>query len=379
MLIVPQPQVAQVAQPAQLEVIDDDDVFGMSSSPSPVAATPRPRTQNQIRKNSKNQKPKRNTSWVALAVIAGILILAFAGGLTWFFMTEKAEMAGGGITFNDGSGRGLNTFNNSAPRSKRQPAKPVVPEANAYDKGTKNLKEVSSQGSNADLSMSELIKKVEPSIVRLKVESIDGEGVGSGFFIDTEGKIITNMHVIDGATSIQVESADGKKCEALGYIVSDRSKDLAIIQIEPDKMDMVPIAIADDFPEKGEKVVAFGAPLGFSFSQTEGIVSAIRSGLEIKQTLEELSRMGDRTYGNDLKLDWIQHTAAISGGNSGGPLVNMRGELVGVNSWTHPSGQNLNFASVMKAVEKVFSTRESTLKQFARPMTYKPNVGEFEY
>ncbi len=223
--------------------------------------------------------------------------------------------------------------------------------------------------------MADLIQLVEPSIVRIKVMLADGsELIGSGFFIDQEGKIVTNNHVVRNAAKVTVETVDNKKTDSIGFLVANPKKDLAIIQVDPAALNIVPIAVASDLPRKGEKVAAFGAPQGFGFSETAGIVSSIRHGKEVSETLSELNPDLD-IYGNhgfDIDMNWIQHSAAISGGNSGGPLVNMRGQLVGVNTWTHPGGQNLNFASTMNEVESVFLERKGMILKYrdmARSLT----------
>jgi S1-C subfamily serine protease len=215
--------------------------------------------------------------------------------------------------------------------------------------------------------MQELIKKVEPSVVRIKVLSADGsEGIGSGCFIDNEGKIVTNFHVVGAASRVTVSTVDGKSTQSLGYIVKDPGKDLAIIQIDPAELAVVPIPIATEVPEKGEKVAAFGAPQGFDFTATNGIVSGIRSWEEIFATFEEMNGPLAQ-YGKkyDDGTEWIQTTAAISGGNSGGPLVNMKGEMVGINTWTHRGGQNLNFAAAVAEVGNVFKQRENKLNAYS--------------
>ena len=178
---------------------------------------------------------------------------------------------------------------------------------------------------------------------------------------------------VGAASKVTVFTADGKKTESPGFVSKVREKDLAIIQIDPNELNVVPIAIAKDLPEKGEQVAAFGAPQGFDFSATNGIVSGIRTGKEIHETLVEMNRsmeFAGKKYDEDT--NWIQTTAAISGGNSGGPLVNMKGEMVGINTWTHRGGQNLNFASSVNEVGNVFVARDSILHPYYKlPIGYQ--------
>ena len=187
----------------------------------------------------------------------------------------------------------------------------------------------------ADLA--DVVEKVEPSAVRIDTN----RGIGSGVVIDDKGRVITNYHVIDGARAAKVKFQNGRVAQVTGYVAIDASRDLALLQIENAKLRLSPIAIADKLPRKGERVAAFGNPQGLSFSTSEGIVSAIRSGAELSRL------MGSRTFqafGYSTSSTWIQTTAAISGGNSGGPLVDMEGKLLGLNTLSQADGQNLNFA-----------------------------------
>lgn len=189
----------------------------------------------------------------------------------------------------------------------------------------------------------DLVKKVEHAVVRIDV---DGGGSGSGVIVDDRGFVFTNFHVIEGTTKATVTLRSGKKVEAQGYLAVDQSRDLALIQIDKlAKSAAIRIAAAD--PQIGEKVAAFGNPQGFSFTTSEGIVSAVRTGAEIAKVLPKgtYSRMG-----RSESAIWVQTTAPISQGNSGGPLVNMKGEVVGLNSWYYREGQNLNFAISAKDI-----------------------------
>ena len=210
----------------------------------------------------------------------------------------------------------------------------------------------SSSSPSVGLSSQELTKFVDPRFIRLDIKMRSGGGFGSGFFVTADGVAVTNFHVMEGAISATAMTVDKKKSSVQGFYYVDQGKDIAVIQIDATKHDVKPLPMSEELPEKGEAVAAFGAPLGFSFSSSGGVVSSIRAGSEIQQILRELS--GQDIYkklGFATDTTWIQTTAAISGGNSGGPLVNMRGELVGVNTWTTPIGQNLNFASTVDEVK----------------------------
>lgn len=136
-------------------------------------------------------------------------------------------------------------------------------------------------------------------------------GVGSGFFISEDGAILTNHHVIDGATDIFVTLTDGREFEA-EVVGSDARTDVALIKIDAQDMVTLPIGSAQNL-KKGQWVLAIGSPFGLESTVTAGIVSAI--GRET----------GDY-------LPFIQTDVAVNPGNSGGPLLNLSGEVVGINA-----------------------------------------------
>ncbi|MCH8922172.1 MAG: trypsin-like peptidase domain-containing protein [Planctomycetes bacterium] len=195
------------------------------------------------------------------------------------------------------------------------------------------------------LSLPDLIEKVEPSVVLIRVTGAGGKGVGSGFVVDRRGYIATNYHVVEGAQRAEVVFRDKSHFEVKGFLAATREKDLAILKIDCPADKLIAVALAGKLPRKGEQVAALGAPKGFDFTTSDGIVSAIRSGRDIRASF--LANIGTDVYAAtrySLDMTWIQTSAPISPGNSGGPLVNMVGEVVGVNTWKYRDGQNLNFA-----------------------------------
>ena len=185
-----------------------------------------------------------------------------------------------------------------------------------------------------------LIEAVEPSVVRLNVKTAKSQAVGSGFVVDTAGTIVTNFHVVEDARSIEARFHDGTAAPVVGVLYVEPAKDIALIQTQCPSANLHPLPLADKEPRKGEAVAAFGAPLGLSFSATNGIVSALRSGNDITSFLSSLGLSA--SFGGT----WIQTTAPISHGNSGGPLVDPSGHAVGMNTMTfNPmGGENINFA-----------------------------------
>jgi serine protease Do len=152
------------------------------------------------------------------------------------------------------------------------------------------------------------------------------EGVGSGFIISQEGYILTNNHVVEDAEKIKVKLADGKEYD--GRIIGrDPKTDLAVIKIDGAK-GLHPLVLGNSNDLKvGSWVVAIGSPFGLEQTVTQGIVSG-----------------KGRVIGSGPYDDFIQTDASINPGNSGGPLVNMKGEVVGINTAIYPNGQGIGFA-----------------------------------
>jgi hypothetical protein len=231
----------------------------------------------------------------------------------------------------------------------------------------------------AGLELVEVVKKVENSVVRVDTDA----ALGSGVIVDDRGWILTNFHVIDGARRATVTLRSGKVFEARGYLAVDPLRDLALLKTDEFAQPLA-IAIGQKLPEVGEKVAAFGNPQGFSFTTSEGIVSAIRSGTEVIAVIgqEEYARQG---YAADAT--WVQTTAPISSGNSGGPLVNMNAELLGLNTWSI-AGQNLNFAIGLPDINRLLGRKLAaagprdfaTLPKFrGRPLAPSPGKREEEF
>lgn len=172
------------------------------------------------------------------------------------------------------------------------------------------------------LSLIEIFEKSESGVVRVNVQrnqttDVVG-GIGSGFVFDKKGHIITNAHVIKDATKIIITFLDGRSYNA-EIIGSDQYTDIAIIKVNADLLLLHPIPIGDSSNLKvGEGIAAIGNPFGLSGSMTSGIVS-------------QIGRLLPSGAGY-LIPDVIQTDAAINPGNSGGPLLNMRGEMVGINT-----------------------------------------------
>jgi S1-C subfamily serine protease len=183
------------------------------------------------------------------------------------------------------------------------------------------------------------VAKVMPAVVTITARSNGGvvggaNGIGSGFIFDADGWILTNKHVVDGATEISVQLTDSRVFVGRVYGI-DTLTDLAIVKIDASELPAAPIGSSDDL-ELGQLAIAIGNPLGtFENTVTTGVVSGlgrqIRAGDALGTTSELLNNL-------------IQTDAAINEGNSGGPLINSAGQVIGVNTAVNRDAQGIGFA-----------------------------------
>lgn len=180
------------------------------------------------------------------------------------------------------------------------------------------------------LSVNEIYGRTKQGIVDITVtaqttqqafgppQQTETTGEGSGFVVDEQGHIVTNQHVVDGATSIEVTFADGTETSAT-VVSSDASKDLAVLDVDVAADELTPLTLATgDTAQVGDDVVAIGNAYGFSETVTTGVVSALD---------RTITSPDDSPIAGAIQTD-----AAINHGNSGSPLLNTQGEVIGINA-----------------------------------------------
>jgi S1-C subfamily serine protease len=164
------------------------------------------------------------------------------------------------------------------------------------------------------------------------------QGTGSGFILDPNGQILTNAHVVDGASTVQVTLRDGREFD--GRVVGiDRVTDVAVVQIEAENLPSVELGSTADL-SPGQWAIAIGNPLGLDNTVTAGIISA-------------LGRSSNQVGIPDKRVQFIQTDAAINPGNSGGPLLNDQGEVIGMNTAIRANAQGLGFAIPIETAKRI--------------------------
>jgi 2-alkenal reductase len=248
---------------------------------------------------------------LVLTLIGGAVLGAIAGAGTSLYLIQR-----------NNANRPITVVQQPAPTSRPQQTQAVLPTAPVLPTSKPDTNQTTSNPANDPyMAVPDVVAKVAPAVVtvinRLSANDVmggTGIGSGSGAIISPDGYIVTNHHVIEGSDSLEVIFSDGTKRSAT-LVGDDPLMDLALVKIEGTVPAYLPIGDSDTL-RQGETVIAIGSPLGeFKNSVTVGVVSAL-----------------NRNLGEGVPEGLIQTDAAINRGNSGGPLLNMRGEIIGINT-----------------------------------------------
>lgn len=211
-----------------------------------------------------------------------------------------------------------------------------------------------------EMTPAELFKKLSPSVVTISFSAAAGlSGGGTGFLIDDEGTIATNHHVISSAKQLRIKFANGALFQSVELLAENPDRDLALLRIKLDepeegspKVEAEPLDLGDsDAVVVGERAVAIGNPLGLEHTLTDGLISS------------------RRMYQGK---PWIQMSVPVSPGNSGGPLFNLKGEVIGVITAQILGGfggraQNLNLAVPVNALKEMVHDKYPNRRPFGAP------------
>ena len=191
------------------------------------------------------------------------------------------------------------------------------------------------------IDLKALAKKARPAVMLLVVSDTNGKEIatGTGFLVSSDGKLITNHHVIEGATSAVAKSENGGLFPVEGVLADDPKNDLVLLKIKAKDLPFLPLGDSEKI-EVGTRIAIIGSPLGLEGTLSEGIVSAVRE-----------------VMGNIRKL---QITAAISHGSSGSPVMNAKGDVIGIAAAMLTRGQSLNLAVPVECGIRLLAKSESS-------------------
>jgi serine protease Do len=217
-------------------------------------------------------------------------------------------------------------------------------------------------GSDGDRIV-EVVRRVLPAVVNVTTDQFQpdvggGQGVGTGFVVRSDGMIVTNCHVVEGANKITIFSSDDRPKQYAGRVIgADCEHDLAIVKIDATNLPTVPLGSSADLA-LGQRVIALGYALALDGGPTvtTGIISSLGRTIRANDPNcgEACGPNGTRVY-----ADVIQTDAAINPGNSGGPLVNLHGQVVAINSAGSAAAENIGFSIPIDAAKDTIAQAES--------------------
>ena len=330
--------------------IDDRNVFYENEPSERPRPQPTPMGRGRSRKRS---------NWLGTFVAILLLVILTCGVVyVTFFADIHVQRTGNGLLLYFGTRQAQPAETHTVSQSET-PAQAETPEADtssalaaqpAEDPPSVEIESspaapatpASEDEADGALSLQEIYKKCIGSVVCITASAQSGKSSGTGIVLSADGYLITNHHVIENAQVIAVQTSDDRQFQA-SIIGSDEASDLAVLKVEAD--DLQPAEFGDsDKLAVGDRVVAIGDPLGAQLrgTMTSGIVSAINRDLEV----------------NDRTMTLIQTDAALNNGNSGGPLINCYGQVIGINtmklrSYYSTTAEGLGFAIPMAVAKPI--------------------------
>ena len=304
-------------------------------------------------------RSRRRSNWLGTFVAILLLVILTCGVVyVTFFADVHVQRTGNGLLLYFGTRQAQPAETHTVSQSET-PAQAETPEADTSSalaaQPAENPPSVEIESSPAApatpasedeadgaLSLQEIYKKCIGSVVSITASAQSGKSSGTGIVLSADGYLITNHHVIENAQVIAVQTSDDRQFQA-SIIGSDEASDLAVLKVESD--DLQPAEFGDSGKlAVGDRVVAIGDPLGAQLrgTMTSGIVSAINRDLEV----------------NDRTMTLIQTDAALNNGNSGGPLINCYGQVIGINtmklrSYYSTTAEGLGFAIPMAVAKPI--------------------------
>jgi hypothetical protein len=205
------------------------------------------------------------------------------------------------------------------------------------------------------LTTAQIAKRVSPSVVVIQGKTDSGDVLGSGFIVSNDGKIVTNLHVIRDMKAVTVRTATGEIFDSVAVLATDERRDLAIVKVAGFNLPMLDLGDSESL-SVGESVVIVGSPSGLEGTVTAGILSSVRDS------------------GEGFKI--LQTDAAVNPGNSGGPLVNIKGQAIGVVSFKLRSMEGLNFGVPINYVRGLLNSMHEpvSLEQLQRSLASNASV-----
>lgn len=304
-------------------------------------------------------RSRRRSNWLGTFVAILLLVILTCGVVyITFFADVHVQRTGNGLLLYFGTRQAQPAETHTVSQSET-PAQAETPEADTSSalaaQPAENPPSVEIESSPAApatpasedeadgaLSLQEIYKKCIGSVVSITASAQSGKSSGTGIVLSADGYLITNHHVIENAQVIAVQTSDDRQFQA-SIIGSDEASDLAVLKV--DATDLQPAEFGDSGKlAVGDRVVAIGDPLGAQLrgTMTSGIVSAINRDLEV----------------NDRTMTLIQTDAALNNGNSGGPLINCYGQVIGINtmklrSYYSTTAEGLGFAIPMAVAKPI--------------------------